>query len=255
MKNMFRVITASAVCILIQAPAIAQVKVSGKFDLPASVNVNPHAELCENNPGPYITLDGDVTLGGLDGKLIFRNNRQGTHEHEEDVVVTVRLVPKGEQIQFAKQPSQGGVGGNPWIYAEFLHDTGRAFSDEILLGRCVQGLDPTSVGFLLPASANVVVSGGMCSNTPGSNIKVEGSLTLGGIDATLIFRNNEKGTHEHDEDIRIGVELTPKGENISFSKSPHDGGAGGNPLVYFQFMDGDNKSMSSEIFLGRCNKL
>ena len=235
--------------------AYAEVKVYGKFSMPASLNVFPSVDACENNPGPFLTLDGDVTLGGLGGKLIFRNNKQGTHEHEEDVIINVSLVPKGEQIRFHKQPSQGGTGGNPWIYAQFFNRPGTAFSDEILLGRCVQGLDPAALGFAIPAGASVSIAGGSCSNHPGSSISVSGSLTLGGIDANVIFRNNEKGTHEYDADTTVGIEIMPKDGVISFAKSPHQGGAGGNPLVYFQFMDGDEKPMGSEILLGRCSKL
>lgn len=256
MKQIYYLLTTTLISFLVTLnPALAGVKVHGNFSMPASLNVNPSVELCENNPGPYITLDGDVTLGGLGGRLIFRNNMKGTHEHEEDVIVRVSLVPKGEQIKFNKQPSQGGVGGNPWIYAQFMHNLGAAFTGEILLGRCVQGLDPAAIGFLLPSSATVEIAGGSCSNHPGNNISVSGALTLGGIDATLIFRNNEKGTHEHEEDTKIGIEILPKDGDISFAKSPHDGGAGGNPLVFFQFTDGDDVPMGSEILLGRCTKL
>lgn len=256
MKNIiYSVVSMFVSLVLIHNPAVAGVKVHGNFSMPASLNVNPSVELCENNPGPYITLGGDVTLGGLGGRLIFRNNMKGTHEHEEDVIVRVSLVPKGEQIRFNKQPSQGGVGGNPWIYAQFMRNPGSAFTDEILLGRCVQGLDPLALGFALPSSATVTIAGGSCSNHPGTNISVSGTLTLGGIDADLIFRNNEKGTHEHSEDTTIGIEILPKDGGISFAKSPHDGGAGGNPLVYFQFTDGDDAAIGSEILLGRCNKL
>ena len=250
-----RATTAFVSLLMFQGTALAGVKVHGNFDMPASLNVNPSVEACENSPGPYIKLEGDVTLGGLGGNLIFRNNEKGTHEHEEDVIVSVSLVPKGEQIKFNKQPSQGGTGGNPWIYAQFLHDSGSAFTNEILLGRCVQGLDPAAIAFLIPSSASLEVAGGSCSNHPGSSITIEGELTIGGIDAALIFRNNEKGTHEHEEETTISFTILPRDGAISFAKSPHDGGAGGNPLVYFQFLDGDNKPIGSEVFLGRCNKL
>lgn len=241
--------------LLVSQSVMAEVKVHGKFSMPASLNVFPSVDACENNPGPFITLDGDVTLGGLGGKLIFRNNTKGTHEHQEDVIINVSLVPKGEQIKFHKQPSLGGVGGNPWIYAQFFNNPGTAFSDEILLGRCVQGLDPAALGFAIPAGASVTVSGGSCSNHPGSSISVSGELTLGGIDATVIFRNNEKGTHEYDADTEIGIEILPADGPIKFAKSPHEGGAGGNPLVYFQFMDGNDNPMGGEVLLGRCSKL
>ena len=33
----------------------------------------------------------------------------------------VELIPPGHDVRFAKQPSQGGVGGNPWIWFNFLN--------------------------------------------------------------------------------------------------------------------------------------
>jgi hypothetical protein len=41
-------------------------------------------------------------------------------------------------MQFPKQPVLGGVGGNPWIYLQFIDGQGNALSGERLLGRCVQ---------------------------------------------------------------------------------------------------------------------
>jgi len=62
---------------------------------------------CSNHPGPYITLGGQIVLGGLHAKIIFRNNVQGTHTAESvsDVAIIV---------------------------------DGTAIDDPILLGRCVQ---------------------------------------------------------------------------------------------------------------------
>jgi hypothetical protein len=48
------------------------------------------------------------------------------------------LVPPGQVIRFNKQPSQGGVGGNAWIWFNFLSGTGAALGDPALLGRCEQ---------------------------------------------------------------------------------------------------------------------
>lgn len=74
----------------------------------------------------------------------------------------------------------------------------------------------------------------------------------------LFFRiyNNEKCTHEYSEDdVTINIIFLPDGDSISFDKYPSQGGAGGNPHVYFQFMDGNNTGLASEIYPGRCNKL
>lgn len=36
------------------------------------------------------------------------------------------------------QPSQGGVGGNPWLWFNFLSGSGDRLGDPALLGRCEQ---------------------------------------------------------------------------------------------------------------------
>ena len=98
----------------------AAVNVQADLPQPASLFVNSDIDGCDNSKGPYITMSGEMTLGGINGRLIFRNNTKGTHEFGVDTAADVVLLNEGEQIQFAKQPSQGGVGGNPWIYAQFF---------------------------------------------------------------------------------------------------------------------------------------
>ncbi len=93
------------------------------------------SDSCRNNPGPFITLEGELKLGGLNARLIFRNNVIGTHEHEEFVGVDLVIIPAGETIHFAKQPPEGGAGGNPHVFFEFLSD-GVSLGDKIYLGRC-----------------------------------------------------------------------------------------------------------------------
>ena len=87
------------------------------FPMTASLTMTPHPDGCENNPGPYITLDGSIALGVLDARLRFSNNARGTHEHDEDVTTTVELVSDAP-IVFSKQPSRGGVGGNPHVWLQ-----------------------------------------------------------------------------------------------------------------------------------------
>ena len=48
---------------------------------------------------------------------------------------------------FLKQPSQGGVGGNPWIYIQFFDEDWEPLTDLLLLGRCVQGLVPIDFAY------------------------------------------------------------------------------------------------------------
>jgi hypothetical protein len=103
--------------------------------LPALVSAEVAGSECRNSPGPFITIDGGLSLGGVYGTLVFTNNAQFTHVHEEDVTVGLALVPEGESITFPKQPPQGGVGGNPHIFLQFLSG-GEPVGDEIYLGRC-----------------------------------------------------------------------------------------------------------------------
>ncbi|HEV8595976.1 MAG TPA: hypothetical protein VGR51_10660, partial [Thermoplasmata archaeon] len=78
---------------------------------------------------------------------------------------------------------------------------------------------------------------------------------LSGINANLIFRNNDNpvgGPHEHSEDVTVSVVLLPEGETIQFAKQPPLGGVGGNPYIWLVFTDEDGNYLSEEIFLGRC---
>src|SRR5438067_262133 len=112
--------------------------VSATVDLPAVVDTSATVQSCTNNPGPFINLQGELVLGGISGRFIFRNNVQGTHTHVEDVTMDVEVLPPGQSIQFPKQPPLGGVGGNPRIYFQLLDGSGNPLSGEYYLGKCVQ---------------------------------------------------------------------------------------------------------------------
>jgi hypothetical protein len=209
---------------------------------------------CTNNPGPYITLEGALILSGLEAQLIFRNNDNpvgGPHENVESFVRTV-VVSTGETIVIPKQPVQGGVGGNPFIWIQFFDSNNNALTSEIFLGRCVQGLSEVSADFGIPSMATALVSA-ECSNSPGPYITLDGELVLGGINAKLIFRNNDNpvgGPHENVQSL--DVTIMPSGISIKFPKQPVQGGVGGNPFIWIQFLDGSGKPLTGEIYLGRC---
>ena len=185
----------AALCLAAAGPAGAA-DVATRLGLPASLQFGAIADQCQNDPGPFITLSGDVTLGGLGGRLIFRTNPKGTHQRSEDVTVDVPLLAPGETLHFAKQPSRGGVGGNPYVFVQFFDGAWSPLSSPILLGRCVQGLKPGALLFkeLADVALDAVVTGD-CSNSPGPEISLEGGIALGAINAKLIFTNNRKATH------------------------------------------------------------
>lgn len=241
------------------APALAKGNGSGQVNADVSLEASFKAKTtvsgCSNSPGPYITLEGELGLGGVNARLIFRNNAKGTHEHIEDVTVDVVIIPAGETIKFNKQPPLDGAGGNPWILLKLGDGKGHYYTEEILLGRCVQGLFNTKVLFGLLSKALAKVTTADCSNSPGPYITLDGELVIGGVEATLIFRNNKKGTHEHVEDVEVSIVILPAGESIKFPKQPPLDGAGGNPHILLQFVSPSGKELSPEFYLGRCVQL
>ena len=237
-------------------PAHAQQQVAKTFNMPVHIQASIGLSDCQNNPGPYITLDGATSLGGLTVELIFRNNVKGTHtyiaEDKEDVVV----VPAGGSLVLPKQPVLGGVGGNPFIWIQLLDASGNELSGEIYLGRCVQGL--VNVDASLPAEVAAVAdfSALDCSNNPGPYIYVEGNMAFKGINARFIFRNNDNPVGGPHEAIRYAdVVVIPAGFTLQFPKQPVLGGVGGNPLIYALFEQGDGTPIGKEVLLGRCVQL
>ena len=219
------------------------------------VSLSASATGCENNPGPFITLDGELTLSGVNARIILTNNRRFTHVTSADVTADVVLIPVGEEIVIHKQPSLGGVGGNPWIYLQFT-DGKKALGKPQLLGRCVQGLRKAELDFTIPTGAHVNTSSeGGCDNSGGPNITLSGELRLGGLCGQLIFTNNAKFTHATSADVTVDIVLLPEGRTITFAKQPPLGGAGGNPLIYVQFLDGSGAELTAPIFVGRCNQI
>lgn len=111
-------------------------KVSADLLQEAVARADVHADGCSNRKGPFVTLDGELVLGGLHARIIFRNNVKGTHTAEDTRDVTIVL--EGSKIVLPKQPVKGGAGGNPIISIQFLHGDGTPIDDPVVLGRCVQ---------------------------------------------------------------------------------------------------------------------
>src|SRR6266853_2072231 len=223
--------------------------VSVPFNMPLHVSVNVDETGCDNSPGPQITLEGQIALGGLQVQLLFENNVIGTHQTVVTFATNVVLVPLGQDIVIPKQPVLGGVGGNPYIWLQFYDGKGQNLTDPIFLGRCVQGL---SLGhdFLNSAVAATIVSAADCSNNPGPTITFDGNQSLSGLNARFIFSNNVKGTHT--AQATASVTLLPDGASVQIPKQPVLGGSGGNPFIFIQFLQGAGSPIGNSIFLGRC---
>jgi hypothetical protein len=242
----------SILCVIVSVSvAQAQVTVSKTVGLPTQVNGSVTATDCENSGGPEVTLDGEISLGGLQANLIFQNNVKGTHTATVKTTNNVVLA-LGESITIPKQPVRGGAGGNPHILIQFIDGAGAELSDEIYLGRCVQGLE-ISPELLSSVVASAEIDASDCSNAQGPYITIGGTITFSGLHARIIFRNNRQGTHE--ADVVREVALIVNGSKVTIPKQPVRGGAGGNPIIYFQFLQGDGTPVSAPVKLGRCVQL
>ena len=228
-------------------------QVSTAFAMPVQVSGTVTMMDCDNSHGPQVTLDAKLVLGGLNVKGIFRNNVKGTHERIEEYSTSAVILPEGGTITLPKQPVLGGTGGNPFIWIQFLDGDNTTLTEEIFLGRCVQGLTQVDPSFLsdVIASANILLEG--CSNNPGPFITIDGGLTLSGLKARFIFRNNDNPVGgPHKATRTADVVLIPSGTTIKFPKQPVLGGVGGNPWIWVQFVHDDGEAASGEILVGRC---
>jgi hypothetical protein len=225
--------------------------------IPVSVVGALTAEDCSNNPGPYITLEGAAVLGGFGVEMTFTNNLKGTHEYTADNKVDITLSPAGQSITIPKQPVLGGTGGNPFIWIQFVGGDGTPVSDEIYIGRCVQG---SRYGFSHAqatsgsAFANFEVTS--CENSPGPYINMDAGIGYEGLGVQVIFRNNDNpvgGPHEATRSKALTV--IPSGLSYTFPKQPVMGGVGGNPWIFAGFTDGVGTALGEATLLGRCEQL
>ena len=230
--------------------ASADQQVVAGIGLAARANLTINSTGCNNAGGPYITLGGTIALGDVTARVTLSNNEKGTLSTTitQDMDFSMLL---DDSITIPKQPPLGGVGGNPHIWLQFHDGKGNNLSGEIYLGRCVQGLN-ISTELLMQAIALADISADGCSNNPGPQITLGGNITLSGLHARIIFRNNKKGTLQ--TIAMRDVTLIAEGQQMVVPKQPSQGGVGGNPLISIQFM-GDDGALTDPVSLGRCNQL
>jgi len=215
---------------------------------------------CTNHPGPTITFTGLSGLSGQEVKILGKNNVKGTHVTDPAIVATVTETlsdPAG--IQLPKQPVQGGVGGNPWIYFQPTFEDGSPLGPVLLLGRCVQGLRHAHFDFDWLSLLDMNVDTDSCLNSPGPTIRLSGLFDSGpGVKGNLLFSNQQLSKiprHLAEKEGVVTFTLVPKpGSPTSFDKRPPFGGAGGNPLIFAQLLQ-EGVEVGDEMFLNRCNKL
>jgi hypothetical protein len=238
-----------------QAEALNQVTRS--FAMPAEMEASVTVSDCQNSPGPQITLEGVTVLAGANVQLIFRNQRTdgAPHERVEDIQVAT-VVKSGEEIVIPKQPSSGGVGGNPWIWVQLLDSNLNPKSEEIFLGRCVQGPWPVTKKFSVATVAQALLDVLDCTNNPGPFIEVKTTASFEGVKARFIFRNQREPGAPHEAERVVDMSVITEGFTLEpFPKQPVLGGVGGNPWISVQFVNDKGEPIGTETLLGQCVQL
>src|SRR5256886_10701657 len=92
--------------------------------MPVHATASATTSGCDNSPGPYVTLNGALAVGGLGTRLTFTNNQKGTHSYSVQAQHDVTVIPAGQAITIPKQPVLGGAGGNPFIWLQLVDDKG-----------------------------------------------------------------------------------------------------------------------------------
>lgn len=225
---------------LVSAPFGMPLKAKGKLALG-----------CRNNPGPYIYLSGDIVVISDLGATFHFKNAGGIHEGSASTDASTILISVGtEAVRFDKKGSlPKGIGGNPYIFIQFFDRNGNPLTDQILVGRCVQGGGPIDAEMLVAALVAMLVS---CENNPGPWIHInDGGVTLSGVTATVTLTGGPPG---HTESVSsLPVQIVPHGFSVAWPKQPPLGGAGGNPIISAQFWHGSVLNpIGNPVELGRC---
>ena len=95
-----------------------------------------------------------------------------------------------------------------------------------------------------------------CENSPGPYINFTSGVTMAGMSARIIFRNNDNPVGgPHEADVTRNVTVIPAGLNLTFPKQPVLGGVGGNPWIFAGFTDAGGTELGEPTLLGRCEQL
>jgi hypothetical protein len=117
---------------------------------------------------------------------------------------------------------------------------------------CTGGGTPATIQetVTVPARVQSTLSAASCS--AGAAVNVTGELKLSGLEAEIILRNNQKGTHEHTEDAAASAVLVPADHTLSIPTQTATGEPVANPVLSVQLLDSAGNPVSEEIALGPC---
>lgn len=103
----------------------------------------------------------------------------------------------------------------------------------------------------LPARVQGTLTTASCAVGSGPTFTLSGELALGGLGANVIFRNNQKGTHEHVDELAASTVLLPADVTLVIP-AQSVGGQILDPVISVQIIDDAGHPVSAEIALGAC---
>lgn len=219
------------------SPSMAETKYQAPISLPGTMVYDP-SWTCDNK-GSQVTLSGNITINKTlpVARIELWNSPPGSKTASLLTAYAVQLEsPNGGVLNdsLPKQPSLGGVGGNPYFWFGL---EGEALSQAQFLGRCVSQSTPAKINrkFNQAAIVSLALSQLDCNNTGGPNITITSGRSENAVVGNIIETNNAKGTLlATDVAAKLGIVFA--NGSVSVPKSVAAGGAGGNPLVKVQFL-------------------
>ena len=235
-------------CQSVRAEQEADIPILLPIKIKAAIDANADEE------GSEIAMNSHVELGPCKAKVTFKRNHKSKRKlvvvGDFDIDLIIKGSSLGTNITLPKQPNEGGVGGNPLVYVQLHDGKGNNLTEEHLLGRTVQGLQ-ISADVLAEALVRAKLQADGCSNPKGPNVNLDCNITLSGLHARYIFRNNEKGLHTAEE--MRDVTIIMDGSMITVPKRPRRSGVGPNPVIFIQILDDADHPMGAQVKLGRCS--
>lgn len=209
---------------------------------------------CERTTSSF-TWTGSVIARDVAAEVRLQNNTKGTHTTDaESVTASVAIAPEEPITVSKKSETENWSMGNPWIWFQ-AYKGSQPIGDPFVVGRCTGGGGRFKKRFDFSALAALKlkvhpVDNDSCTRSS-DQVMLDGTLeSIGEISGKVWFRQNDVHFSSA-QDADLNVIFLAKADDLVFAKSPHYGGAGGNPLVYLRL----SRPETEWFKLGRCNKL
>ena len=235
----------------ILAALTSQPQVSQSLDMPVHAAGTVSASGCDDLVGPTVTLRGELTSDSLGVRLIFGRNQHGARDGVVEAHGDGTVMPAGASVAIPRDLTPGGVGKDPNVWLQLVDDTSRPLTQEIYLGRCVEGLRSFTADFTLPATATATLVS--CDINAGPSATLRGDVAFEtGVAATLILRAELGARDTATASAGLAtLGVLPAWGTTQFTKPPGPGGAA-NPWLTLQFLSATGAAIGQEHLLGRC---